>query len=66
MSKDISFMGNYRLNDVIKNLQEFSDKNSNPHISIERINLMCFNPKTQEKCGIKANNSVYIKNKKVK
>lgn len=34
MSKDISFMGNYRLNDVIKNLQEFSDKNSNPQKTI--------------------------------
>lgn len=63
MSRDISFMSNYRMNDVIKNLQEFSDKNNNPYISIERITLMCFNLETQEKCGVKVNNTVYIKNR---
>lgn len=55
--QSINFCRDYRLNDLIQKLQELSDKNNNPNISKEYIDIVCWDQEKQQVCG------VYSKNK---
>ena len=51
-NQSINFCANYRLNDLIQKLQELSDKNNNPNISKEYIDIVCWDQEKQQVCGI--------------